>query len=62
PRPKTRREDLFNRDEELKFLSEALNYASIIAITGLRCTGKISFMKLALVESDCPYISLEKLS
>jgi len=59
PRPKTRREDLFNRDEELRLLSEALNYASIIAITGLRRTGKTSFMNVALVESDCPYISLD---
>jgi len=59
PRPKTKREDLFNRDEELKLFSEALNYASIIVITGLRRTGKTSFMNVALAESDYPCVSLD---
>ena len=59
PRPKTRREDLFNREEELKLFSNALRYASLIVITGLRRTGKTSFMNVALTESNRPSISLD---
>jgi len=59
PQPKTKKEDLFDREEELKLFSEALDYASLIVITGLRRTGKTSFMNVALAESNCPYISLD---
>jgi len=59
PRPKTEKADLFNRETELKRFLEALNYASLIVITGLRRTGKTSFMNVALAESGCPYISLD---
>ena len=59
PRPKTKREDLFNREEELKLFSDALGYASLIIITGLRRTGKTSFMNVALTESNRPSISLD---
>ena len=56
---KTKREDLFDREEELKLFSEALRYAPLIVITGLRRTGKTSFMNVALTESKHPFISLD---
>ncbi|MCD6503856.1 ATP-binding protein [Candidatus Bathyarchaeota archaeon] len=59
PRPKTKKEDLFDREEELKTFLRVLDYASLIVITGLRRTGKTSFMNVALKESKCPYISLD---
>jgi len=59
PRPKTRREDLFNRDDELRLFLKALDYAPLIVITGLRRTGKTSFMNVALKESNLPHISLD---
>lgn len=36
PQPKTKKEDLFDREAELKQFSDALSYASLIVITGLR--------------------------
>ncbi|MCP8318157.1 MAG: ATP-binding protein [archaeon] len=59
PRPKTDKSDLFNREEELRRFSEALGYASLIVITGLRRTGKTSFMNVALAESNCPHIIVD---
>ena len=59
PRPKTRREDLFDREEELKLFSDASRYAPLIVVTGLRRTGKTSFMNVALKESNCPSICLD---
>lgn len=59
PRPKADRADLFDREAELRQFSEALAYASLIVITGLRRTGKTSFMNVALAESKHPYVSLD---
>lgn len=59
PRPKTKKVDLFDREMELKQFSKALSYASLVVITGLRRTGKTSFMNVALAESDYPHISLD---
>lgn len=59
PRPKTDKADLFDREVELRQFSDVLTYASLIVITGLRRTGKTSFMNVALAESKCPYISLD---
>lgn len=59
PRPKTKKIDLFDRELELKQFSDALAYASLIVITGLRRTGKTSFMNVALAESNYPCISLD---
>jgi AAA+ ATPase superfamily predicted ATPase len=58
-RPKTRKKDLFDREEELELFSHTLDYASLIVITGLRRTGKTSFMNVALAESGYPHISLD---
>lgn len=59
PRPKTDKVDFFDREVELRQFSDVLTYASLIVITGLRRTGKTSFMNVALAESKCPYTSLD---
>ncbi len=59
PRPKNRKEDLYNREKELEQFSSALPYAPLIVITGLRRTGKTSFLNVALVESNQPYTVLD---
>lgn len=59
PRPKTRSEDFFNREIELKQFKEALSYASIIVVTGLRRTGKTSFVDVALSKTSHPYAFLD---
>lgn len=59
PRPKTRKEDLFDREKELQQFSSALPYASLIVITGLRRTGKTSFMNVALAEANYPSAVLD---
>ena len=58
-RPKMRKEDLFDRDGELEQFRSALPYASLIVITGLRRTGKTSFLNVALAESGHPYAVLD---
>ena len=59
PRPKTRREDLYDRERELERFLSALPYASLIVITGLRRTGKTSFLNVALAESGHPCAVLD---
>ena len=59
PRPKTRKEDLYNREKELEQFSNALPYASLIVVTGLRRTGKTSFLNVALAEASHPYAILD---
>jgi AAA+ ATPase superfamily predicted ATPase len=59
PRPKTKREDLFNREKELEQIQKVLSYAVIILVTGLRRTGKTSFVDVALSETDHPHIFLD---
>jgi AAA+ ATPase superfamily predicted ATPase len=59
PRPKTKREDLFDREEELKQFSSALGYASLMVVAGLRRTGKTSLVNVALAECGCPYAILD---
>jgi hypothetical protein len=58
-RPKTRKEDLFNREAELQRFNDSLSYASLIVVTGLRRTGKTSFIDVALACSENPYIMLD---
>lgn len=59
PRPKTKKEDLFNRETELKKFEDSLAYASIIVVTGLRRTGKTSFVDVALAYTKHPFIFLD---
>ncbi|MEM1598143.1 MAG: ATP-binding protein [Pyrobaculum sp.] len=55
PRPKTRREDLYDREKELEAFSKA--QSPLILVTGLRRTGKSSLIHVAL--HDKPYIYLD---
>ncbi len=59
PRPKNRKEDFFNREKELEQFEEVLSYASIIVVTGLRRTGKTSFVDVALSKTNHPYAFLD---
>ena len=59
PRPKTKKEDFYDREKELELFSNALPYASLIVITGLRRTGKTSFLNVALAEANQPYAVLD---
>lgn len=53
------KEDLYDREEELEQFFKALSYAPLIVVTGLRRTGKTSFVNVALVECDCPSAILD---
>ncbi|MEZ0247646.1 MAG: ATP-binding protein [Thermoproteus sp.] len=55
PRPKTRREDLYDRDGELEELSRARS--PFVLVTGLRRTGKSSLILVAL--SGRPHIYID---
>jgi len=59
PRPKTKKEDLFGREKELKKFEEVIAYASIIVVTGLRRTGKTSFVDVALSSTSHPHVFLD---
>lgn len=59
PRPKTRKEDLYDREEELEEFFNALVYAPLIVVTGVRRTGKTSFVNVALAECGHPYIMID---
>ena len=58
PRPKTRREDLFGRDKELRMLTENANLP-IVLITGIRRIGKSSILSVFLNEIDTPSVMLD---
>jgi hypothetical protein len=58
PRPKIKK-DLYNREKELEEFSKTLSYAPMIVVTGLRRTGKTSFVNVALVECEYPYAILD---
>lgn len=59
PRPKKKKEDLYNREKQLEQFSNALPYAPLIVITGLRRAGKTSFLNVAMAESNQPYSLLD---
>ena len=60
PRPKECRAELFNREEELKFLSRyVVSGSPIILCLGIRRVGKTSVLKVFLNESNCPYIYVD---
>jgi len=54
--PKTKKEDLFDRERELKDLEKLLETYPIVVITGLRRVGKSSLVKVFLNESDLLHI------
>lgn len=59
PRPKVKREDLYDREEELKRFSDALDYSPMIVVVGPRRTGKTSFLNVALGEANTPFIFMD---
>ncbi len=52
PKPKSRADDLFGREDELPALKESLQNNPITLITGMRRIGKSSLMKVALSEIE----------
>ncbi len=59
PRPKEKREDLFDRERELEGFSKSLGYSPLILILGARRTGKTSLMNVALKETRQPYVMID---
>ena len=60
PEPKERREDLFDRDEELRSFQRFLEVGGpICLILGLRRTGKSSLLKVGLRLSNLPHVVLD---
>ncbi|ABQ47741.1 ATPase [Thermotoga petrophila RKU-1] len=57
--PKTKKEDLFDREKELKDLEKLLQTYPIVVITGLRRVGKSSLVKVFLNESDLLHITVD---
>jgi AAA+ ATPase superfamily predicted ATPase len=60
PRPKCSREELFDREEELKKLHRAVEEGQpLILLTGIRRIGKTSVLCVFLNEAGLPYILLD---
>ncbi len=60
PRPKTRREDLYDRERELETLVDGIRRCSpVILLLGLRRTGKTSILNVALTEVRTPRIIID---
>jgi len=59
PRPKERREDLFDREKEIEELKESISKQPMTLLLGMRRVGKTSVLKVALNELDAPYLYLD---
>lgn len=57
--PKTKKEDLFGRERELKDLEKLLETYPIVVITGLRQVGKSSLVKVFLNENDFLHMTVD---
>ena len=57
--PKSRREDLYDFETELRSLISGIANDKIIVVKGLRRTGKSSLMRVALNEAGYPYVYLD---
>ncbi|QGA69052.1 AAA family ATPase [Sulfolobus sp. E11-6] len=57
-RPKENREDLFDREKEIKEIMSNIN-RPLILITGVRRIGKTSVLKVALNELKIPYVIID---
>lgn len=58
--PKTRREDLYDREEELEEFMEALKLKeTLILLLGIRRLGKSSLLNVALSESGLPFSKID---
>ncbi|MBC7113158.1 MAG: ATP-binding protein [Candidatus Methanomethyliales bacterium] len=60
PRPKTSRNDLFDREKELNELHNTIEKKMpIVALTGVRRIGKTSLLRVFLNEIDLPHILID---
>ncbi len=59
PEPKTRREDLFNMETELRELSDGIKHGKLVIVTGLRRYGKTSLILTYLNEEKLDNIFLD---
>ena len=60
PRPKTRREDLYDRDRELEALQRAIAECQpLVVLVGPRRCGKTSLLQVALSSSSVPSIVID---
>lgn len=60
PAPKTRKEDLYDREAELEALFKSFRRGErLIVIQGVRRIGKSSLLNVALAESGLPYIKID---
>ena len=56
-RPKTKREDLFDRERELELLHKGIERGyPIIAVLGIRRIGKTSVSPLTVLDGICEYL------
>jgi len=62
PRPKTCREDLYNRERELREFKLALKVAPLVAVTGIRRMGKTSLILVGLSDKPSVIIDLRGVS
>ncbi len=59
PRPKTKKEDLFNRDKELKEPEQSVKNNPLTVISGVRRIGKTSLLQVGLNELQIPHIIVD---
>lgn len=59
PQPKTRREDFFDKDEELEKLSRGLRHGKLVVVSGLRRYGKTSLILTCLNEEKYDYVYVD---
>ncbi|PLV56064.1 ATP-binding protein [Thermotoga sp. SG1] len=57
--PKVRKEDLFDRERELKELEKLVETYPLVVVTGLRRVGKSSLVKVFLNEKKLPHITID---
>ena len=59
-RPKFRREDVYDRERELRVFSRGIEVGEgLIIVYGVRRIGKTSFVQVAFTELDMPYIPID---
>lgn len=57
--PKTKKEELFDREEELSELTRLVETYPIVVVTGLRRVGKSSLIRVFLKESKLPFVMVD---
>ncbi len=58
-KPKNKREELFDREEELNVLSKVVKTYPMIVVTGLRRVGKSSIVRVFLNENSLPNVYID---